>query len=121
MLQAEGKTIANADNAAITSVLDKAKDSAEVKKLTSLFSKKDNPWVTKARTLNARFTALSVLVLVPAFLGFMLPAINERATKKRINEEKAAAEKQKSDSLKAINPDFFAQSAKTQNIFSDFQ
>ena len=121
LLQAEGKTIANADNAAITSVLDKAKDSAEVKKLTSLFSKKDNPWVTKARTLNARFTALSVLVLVPAFLGFMLPAINERATKKRINEEKAAAEKQKSDSLKAINPDFFAQSAKTQNIFSDFQ
>ena len=121
LLQAEGKTIANADNAAITSVLDKAKDSAEVKKLTSLFSKKDNPWVTKARTLNARFTALSVLVLVPAFLGFMLPAINERATKKRINEEKAAAEKQKSDSLKAINPDFFAQSVKTQNIFSDFQ
>ena len=121
LLQAEGKTIANADNAAITSVLDKAKDSAEVKKLTSLFSKKDNPWVTKARTLNARFTALSVLVLVPAFLGFMLPAINERATKKRINEEKAAAEKQKSDSLKAINPDFFAQSAKTPNIFSDFQ
>ena len=121
LLQAEGKTIANADNAAITSVLDKAKDSAEVKKLTGLFSKKDNPWVTKARTLNARFTALSVLVLVPAFLGFMLPAINERATKKRINEEKAAAEKQKSDSLKAINPDFFAQSAKTQNIFSDFQ
>ena len=95
LLQAEGKTIANADNAAITSVLDKAKDSAEVKKLTSLFSKKDNPWVTKARTLNARFTALSVLVLVPAFLGFMLPAINERATKKRINEEKAAAEKQR--------------------------
>ena len=121
LLQAEGKTIANADNAAITSVLDKAKDSAEVKKLTSLFSKKDNPWVTKARTLNARFTALSVLVLVPAFLGFMLPAINERATKKRINEEKAAAEKQKSDSLKAINPDFFSQSTKTQNIFSDFQ
>ena len=51
----------------------------------------------------------------------MLPAINERATKKRINEEKAAAEKQKSDSLKAINPDFFSQSTKTQNIFSDFQ
>lgn len=121
LLQAEGKTIANADNAAITSVLDKAKDSAEVKKLTDLFKEKNNPWVTKARTLNARFTALSVLVLVPVFLGFMLPAINERATKKRINEEKAAEEKQKADSLKAINPDFFAQSQKTQNIFSDFQ
>ena len=89
--------------------------------LVDLFKEKNNPWVTKARTLNARFTALSVLVLVPVFLGFMLPAINERATKKRINEEKAAAEKQKADSLKAINPDFFAQSQKTQNIFSDFQ
>ena len=121
LLQTEGKTLANADNATITSVLDKAKDSAEVKKLTDLFKNKNNPWVTKARTLNARFTALSVLVLVPVFLGFMLPAINERATKKRISEEKAAAEKQKADSLKAINPDFFAQSSKTQNIFSDFQ
>ena len=55
----------------------------------------DNPWVKKAKTLNSRFTALSVLVLVPVFLGFMLPAINERATKKRIREEQAAEEAQK--------------------------
>ena len=49
----------------------------------------DNPWVKNAKTLNARFTALSVLVLVPVFLGFMLPWINERATKKKFAEENA--------------------------------
>lgn len=63
-----------------------------VKEVKKVF---DNPWVTKAKKLNARFTALSVLVLVPVFLGFMLPAINERATKKRIREEQAAEETQK--------------------------
>ena len=36
-------------------------------------------------------SALSTLVLVPVFLGFMLPAINERATKKRIKEEQEAS------------------------------
>ena len=54
-----------------------------------MFKDKNNPWVTKAKTLNARFTAFSVLILVPVFLGFMLPWINERATKKRIKEEQA--------------------------------
>ena len=85
----EGVNIANADNKTITEALTNAKDSEAVKKLVDLFKDKNNPWVTKAKTLNARFTAFSVLILVPAFLGFMLPWINERATKKRIKEEQA--------------------------------
>ena len=89
LLQKEGKDIATADNKTITEVLDKAKGSEEIKKLTDLFKDKDNAWVKKARTLNARFTALSILVLVPVFLGFLLPAINEHYTKKRISKELA--------------------------------
>ena len=82
-----GKSIDKADNTSIRKALADAIDTDEVKQLVSLFEKSDNAWVTKARTLNARFTALSVLVLVPVFLGFLLPAINERATKKRISQE----------------------------------
>ena len=114
LLKNEGSDITKADNKMITSVLDKAKDSKAVKDLSALFhpqkteviknqnfiqklfnittKKIDNPWVNKVKTINARFTAFSVLVLVPVFLGFMLPAINERATKKRIREEKAQNE-----------------------------
>ena len=97
----------------------KKRVAAEVAKLTDLFKDKNNPWVTKARTLNARFTALSVLVLVPVFLGFMLPAINERATKKRIKEEQEAMKLQQDTNLKSIDASMFTQNA--NNIFSDIQ
>ncbi|MCD7879588.1 MAG: hypothetical protein LUG16_06630 [Candidatus Gastranaerophilales bacterium] len=86
LLEKEGHNIANADNNVITDILSKA-DPKEIDKITSLFKDKNNPWVTKAKTLNARFTALSVLVLVPVFLGFLLPWINEKSTKKRIAEK----------------------------------
>lgn len=103
----EGKDIAKASNEEITKALESAKGSESLQKLTDLFKLRDktsssaleklfrlnkgktNPWIEKAKTLNARFTALSVLVLVPAFLGFLLPWINEKATKKRVNEELA--------------------------------
>ena len=52
----------------------------------------DNKWVTKARTLNSRFTAASVVAIVPIFLGAGLPWYNERKTKERIKAEKAARE-----------------------------
>ncbi len=110
LLKAENTDIASADNKTITKVIGNPKNADKVKELADLFHPtertpitnrsffdkilnrteeiKDNPWVNKARTLNARFTTLSVLVLVPVFLGFMLPAINEKSTKKRINDEK---------------------------------
>lgn len=93
LLRKEGKDIATADNKTIKEALSKAKDSDEVQNLIKMFNNKKNPWVKKARTLNARFTALSTCILVPAFLGFMLPAINERATKKRIKTENEQAAK----------------------------
>ena len=114
LLEKEGKDIATADNSTIKEVLSKAIDSDDVKKLTELFEKHDNPWVTKAKTLNARFTALSVLVLVPVFLGFMLPWINEKTTKRKFAEENA---KKLSDNINKNN--FFMSQNKVPDLFSD--
>ncbi len=60
--------------------------------LINLLSNKDNALVHRAKTLNARFTALSIVLIVPLFLGFALPAINEYFTKKRIRQEMAEKE-----------------------------
>lgn len=119
LLSKEGKDIATADNSVIKNVLEKAKDSDELKRLTDLFKEKDNPWVTKAKTLNARFTALSVIVLVPLFLGFLLPWINEKSTKKRIKEEQANMKA--SETTKLIDASYFNQSQKAKEIFADMQ
>ncbi len=121
------KNIETATNAEITQAVEKAKDSEALKKLADLFKLKDkeaptmfekllrldkgktNPWIKKAQTLNARFTALSVLVLVPAFLGFFLPWFNEHSTKKRINEELAEKEniQNKPNNYETPKPDVF--------------
>ena len=125
--------IDQADNATIKEAINKAKDAApeKIKELTDLFhaprmekvAKRsiidkmlgkpeklvdelvENPWVKRARTLNARFTFLSTAVIVPLFLGFMLPAINERATKKRINKENAmkSLENQRNNLVSSIS------------------
>lgn len=116
LLTKEGQTLENADNSIIKSLIEKAKDSDEVKKLTALFKDTNNPWVTKAKTLNARFTALSVLVLVPVFLGFMLPWINEKTTKKKFTEENADKINQNKQPL--INTEYFT---KTSNLFSEIE
>ncbi len=111
-LQKEGSSLSNADNATITAILEKAKNSDEVKKLVKLFEDKNNPWVTKAKTLNARFTALSVIVLVPAFLGFFLPWFNEKTTKRKFTEEHTV----KNNDTK-INNNFLA--GNNSELFSD--
>ncbi len=84
-------SIKDASNAKIIETLRNACKDTEgkgmVQKLTNCFKGKDNALVKRAKKFNARFTTLSVCLLVPAFLGFLLPAINERATKKRIREE----------------------------------
>ena len=141
-----GRKIDALDNKTIKEAIAKNVDSEDVKNLTSLFHEstieykqgiKDkvvnfitgknqatkivyqhNPWVNKAKTLNARFTALSVLLIVPLFLGFALPAINERATKKRINEEnedKLALQK----TTVQNTPNFFEQDKKASKVFGE--
>ncbi len=86
----DGVKLESADNKTIINAITKKINSDDVKKLTDLFKGKENPWVIKARKLNAIFTALSVCVLVPGFLGFLLPFINSKATKKRVKAETMA-------------------------------
>ena len=119
LMKKEGIKLSEASNAQITDTLDKAKNSAEVKELIGLFKDKNNPWVKKARTLNARFTALSVLALVPLFLGFLLPAINERSTKKRISEEMEAKRLEKAQQLATMNNEMFTNPS--QGVFAGFK
>ncbi len=139
--------IDKADNATIKEAINKAKDAApeKIKELTDLFhaprmekvAKRsiidkvlgkpeklvdelvENPWVKRARTLNARFTFLSTAVIVPLFLGFMLPAINERATKKRINKENAmkALETQRNNLVSSLS--YLTKNSKPE-VFKEF-
>ncbi len=117
LLSEQGKDIATADNKTITKILSDAKGSEKVKELVELFKPKDNPWVTKAKTLNARFTALSVIILVPAFLGFFLPWINERSTKKRIQQENLKTKI--NSNLQLLHTNFINNDKKAQQIFAD--
>ena len=116
LLSEKGKDIATADNATIKEILSNAKGSEEIKKLFELFKDKNNPWVTKAKTLNARFTALSVIILVPMFLGFFLPWINERATKKRIQQENL---KNKINSKIELNTEYLSHDKKAEQLFGN--
>lgn len=115
LLQKEGTNLASADNSVIKEVVEKAKDSDEVKKIIDLFKDKNNPWVTRAKTLNARFTALSVLVLVPVFLGFMLPWINEKITKRKYAEDNAVNNDKTNTQNNLSYVDY-----KTPELFKDF-
>ena len=141
LLKESGQSLAKADNKTITSVLTKAKDSEAVQELIGLFHKQkietiknpnllqklfnvttkkiDNPWVKNARTMNARFTAFSVLLLVPLFLGFGLPFINERLTKKRINEENLSKAINTPNDISSPDNNIFKKNYKENAVFAD--
>lgn len=115
-----GKSISGLDNKTIKESIAKNIDSDDVKNLTNLFANKDNAWVKQAKTLNARFTALSVCLLVPAFLGVALPLINSRATKKRIKQEQAEKlAAQQSLVANTTTPNFFEQDQKANQVFGE--
>lgn len=111
----ENVNIANADNKTIRNALNNAKDTENVKKLVDLFKDKNNPWVTKVKTINARFTTFSVILFVPLVLGALLPLINERATKKRIRKEQALAGEKK----QMPDMNLLLQNTKNSKIFAD--
>ena len=141
LLKEAGTTLEKADNKTITSVLDKAKDTDAVKQLTGLFHKTknetiknpnfiqklvgikkkavDNPWVKRAKTLNSKVTALSVLVIVPVFLGFLLPWINEKTTKKRVNEDQHANSVNNSHKHNPADTSYFNNNNKISSVFAD--
>ena len=88
-----GKEIFEAgDNKAIRDGLAQAaeKGTKEIAELYSKFADKNNPFVIKAKSLNSTFGFLSMFLLVPALLGFAIPKVNERITKKKFLERQAA-------------------------------
>lgn len=88
-----GKEVfAAGDNKAIRDGLAKAakEGSKDIAELYSKFAAKNNPFVIKAKSLNSTFGFLSMFLLVPALLGFAIPKINERITKKKFLERQAA-------------------------------
>lgn len=115
-----GKNIENLDNKTIREAISNKFDSDDVKKLTDLFKEKNNAWVSEAKTINARFTALSVCILVPLFLGIGLPLLNSRSTKKRIREEQAAKVAAQQNLISnATTPNFFIQDQKANQVFGE--
>ncbi len=88
-----GKDVfAAGDNKAIRDGLANAakKGSKDIAELYSKFASPKNPFVIKAKSLNSTFGFLSMFLLVPVLLGFAIPKINERITKKKFLERQAA-------------------------------
>ena len=85
------ETFNKADN---KTIIDAIKNAAEKtpEKLDQLykhFEGKDNDFVKKAKAMNSAFGFFSMVVLVPVILGFGLPAINAKLTKKRYEKDHA--------------------------------
>ena len=96
-----GKDIFEAgDNKAIRDALADAakKGTKEIGELYSKFADKNNPFVIKAKSLNSTFGFLSMFLLVPALLGFAIPKVNERITKKKFLERQAAEQEKAQNS-----------------------
>lgn len=87
-----GKTIKEAkDSKEIATALSAAQKAGHkaVQGIYDVFSKTDNVFVKKAKTLNSIFGAASILVLVPAFM-IWIQKFNEKLTKKIVAKEIAA-------------------------------
>ncbi len=88
-----GKEVfAAGDNKAIRDGLAKAakEGSKDIAELYSKFASAKNPFVIKAKSLNSTFGFVSMFLLVPALLGFAIPKVNERITKKKFLARQAA-------------------------------
>ncbi len=84
-----------ADNKGIISAIKDAMANApeKLEDLYKSFEKADNSFVKKAKSMNSQFGFLSMFLLVPALLGFGLPWINSKLTKKKYTEDQAQAAK----------------------------
>jgi len=68
--------------------LAKENDSEALEKIYEVFSKTDNKFINRAKTLNSAFGFASTLILVPAFMMW-LARYCEKMTKKAVEKEKA--------------------------------
>lgn len=124
------EAFASADNNTIKSAIKKAQEEApdQIENLLKQFrNTKDvsgktvyNKFVQKAKSMNSTFGFLSMVLLVPVFLGFVLPKVNETITKKKFkarNNESA----QNNSSIQQ-NSGFMSvpENNKSKAIFNEF-
>lgn len=121
----------DADNKTIIKAIEDAVNNGSLKKavenIYQAFSKNDNAFVKKAKTMNSTFNFLATFLLVPALLGFGIPKVNEYITKKKFkaNKAAAAAEKAKQSQQQApsqpFNNLYFMTSKTTTKVFDSFK
>ena len=78
-----------ADDKSIKSYISRAMEEApeKISKLYDQFKGENNEFVKQAKAMNSKFKFLSIFILIPAILGFGLPAMNEALTKKKYKKE----------------------------------
>lgn len=81
-----GKSLQDATMEEIHKAFEKAKGSDALEKIYTVFSAKDNKFVTRAKTFNSAFGFASTIVLVPAFMMW-LARYCEKMTKKAVEKE----------------------------------
>lgn len=81
-----GKSLKDATMEEIHKAFEKAKGSEALEKIYTVFSAKDNKFVTRAKTFNSAFGFASTIVLVPAFMMW-LARYCEKMTKKAVEKE----------------------------------
>ncbi len=74
----------------IDSIKKAGKENEHVKNIIEAFSDTNNIFVRKAKAMNSRFNFLSMMLIVPLFLGICIPKMNESITKKKYKEREAA-------------------------------
>ncbi len=118
-----------ADNKSIINVIKETMQNApeKLEDLYKQFDGKNNDFVKKAKAMNSAFGFFSMVVVVPLFLGFGVPALNASITKKRFKEEHANLKPAAANNAKAKEvfntPGFMAvektsTAQKTNKIFS---
>lgn len=104
-----GKKLADSTHEEIVKAFKSAegteKLSGAVKNVLGAFKDKDNVFVTRAKALNSTFGLISMFVLVPAFLGFGLPLLNEHITKKKM-AQRAAEQKPLTKTMNTLTSTF---------------
>lgn len=115
------KAFANADNKKIIEAIKSASEE-KLEKLCTHFAKEDNAFIKKAKSINSTFGFISMVCLVPLFLGVLLPKMNEKITKRKIAEHKNSKLNTKPAEHHQIyqNPYFMASAQEDKTVFNSF-
>lgn len=112
----------SADNKKITEAIANAmkKTPEKIEELCKHFEGSNNKFVQKAKSMNSAFGFLSMVLLVPLFLGFVLPKVNEKITKRKIVEDKNTNPKPSEHHQIYQNPYFMASTQDDKTVFNKF-